>query len=101
MKERKPSGTAISSAVMRAVHQIRDAEPKILTDNVSVGLVEGSTAEEILVQDRSQLDLFSALRAGLVLSSRFAEDQLERAVAAGIEEGHCGLRRPLLSVGPV
>ena len=86
MKERKPSGTAISSAVMRAVHQIRDAEPKILTDNVSVGLVEGSTEEEILVQDRSQLDLFSALRAGLVLSSRFAEDQLERAVAAGIEQ---------------
>jgi methyltransferase (TIGR00027 family) len=86
MKEGIPSGTAISSAVMRAVHQIRDAEPKILTDNVSVGLVEGSTEEEILAQDKSLHDPFIALRAGLVLSSRFAEDQLEIAVAAGIEQ---------------
>jgi len=85
MEEGIPSGTAISSAVMRAVHQIRDAEPKILTDNVSVGLVKGSTEEEILAQDKS-LDPFIALRAGLVLSSRFAEDQLEIAVAAGIEQ---------------
>ena len=85
MKEGIPSGTAISSAVMRAVHQIHDAEPKILTDNVSVGLVEGSTEEEILAQDKSVYDPFNALRAGLVLSNRFAEDQLEIAVAAGIE----------------
>jgi len=85
MKDGMPSGTAISSAVMRAVHQIRDAEPKILTDNVSVGLVKGSTEDEILAQDKS-VDPFIALRAGLILSSRFAEDQLEIAVAAGIEQ---------------
>jgi methyltransferase (TIGR00027 family) len=55
MKEGIPSGTAKSSTVMRAVHQIHD-------------------------------DPFKPLRAGLVLSSRFAEDQLEIAVAAGIEQ---------------
>jgi len=86
MKEQMPSGTAISSAVMRAVHQVRDAEPKILTDNVSVGLVEGSAEEQILAQDKSVYDPFIALRSGLVLSSRFAEDQLEIAAAAGIEQ---------------
>jgi len=51
-----------------------------------VGLVEGSTEEEILAQDKDLHDPFIPLRAGLVLSSRFAEDQLEIAVAAGIEQ---------------
>jgi hypothetical protein len=38
----------IRSAIARAMHQVLDAEPKILDDPLAVGLVEGCSQEEIL-----------------------------------------------------
>ena len=85
MEDGKPSRTAIGSAVYRAAHQVLDAEPKILDDPVSIGLVPGSSREEIL----ARADHFASLkgfRESFVTRSRVAEDHLHDAVAAGIAQ---------------
>ena len=84
MLERRESETAITAAVLRAAHQILDAEPRVLDDIVSIGLVPGSAENEV----RSNADLLGkgfmrSLRASFVLRSRIAEDALEEAVARG------------------
>jgi methyltransferase (TIGR00027 family) len=86
MNEGKISRIAVNAAIMRAAHQILDDEPKILTDNITVGLVEGSSEKEILAQDRALYDALKPIRAAIVLRSRFTEDQLEQAVTSGIRQ---------------
>ena len=47
MRQRDHSQTAVGAAILRAAHQVLD-DPKIVDDPVAVGLVPGSTREEIL-----------------------------------------------------
>src|SRR5260370_32778973 len=48
MAQRRASSTMIGSVILRATHQVLDADPKILDDPLAVGLVEGSSREEIM-----------------------------------------------------
>lgn len=43
MDQERPSFTAERAAVMRAIHQTLDGEPKILDDPVSVRLVDAQS----------------------------------------------------------
>ena len=87
MQKRKASETARLTTLMRAAHQILDADPKILFDPVAVGLVPGSSEPEI----REREEVFQQprrrwTRSQIVLRSRFAEDQLCEAVQDGVRQ---------------
>ena len=83
MAQRKASRTLIATSIMRAMHQVLDADPKILDDPLAVGLVEGSSREEILAAapDSRPPPWFRSI---FVLRSRYMEDSLGEAVANGV-----------------
>ena len=72
----------IRSVIYRAMHQVLDADPKILDDPLAVGLVEGSSREEILATPANSLPP-TWFRSPFVMRSRYAEDSLREAVANG------------------
>jgi methyltransferase (TIGR00027 family) len=85
MAQRKASTTMIGSAIFRAMHQVVDGEPKILDDPLAVGLVEGSSREEILAPGPHS-EFPNWFRTIFVLRSRYTEDSLAEAVAGGISQ---------------
>jgi methyltransferase (TIGR00027 family) len=85
MPDHNASQTALGTAYMRAVHQLFDARPLILDDPVILSLLGPSALQRIndtAEQHRSSGRL--ALRAHVVLRSRFTEDRLAAAVHRGI-----------------
>jgi len=80
VEQSRASDTAVLSAIQRAAHQALDGSPTILADPVAVGLVPGSAEEDLR---QSEVDYSQPLRkltrSGLVLRSRFAEDQISVA----------------------
>lgn len=86
-QERKPSVTAISVAVLRAMHQLHDGSPKILSDSVIPQLLEQATLDKINSDLSWKQDaLTTALRSHVVLRSRYAEDRLRDAVGRGLRQ---------------
>ena len=86
MEQAIPSRTALRVALRRAAHQLHDS-PVVFADPLAVAVLGAAYAEELrrtpLRPDRP----FSiALRAFLVARSRFAEDNLRRAVASGVDQ---------------
>ena len=87
MSERKASETALGVAVLRAVHQMMDGEPKILNDPVIVQMLEEETRARIQTHpELYQLPHRRALRSRVLIRSRFAEDQLAEAVTRGVKQ---------------
>jgi methyltransferase (TIGR00027 family) len=84
--EALPSRTALRVALRRAAHQLYDC-PVVFADPVAVPIL-GTAYKEELERTRFHLDKpFSvAMRAFLVARSRFAEDNLARAVTAGVKQ---------------
>ena len=87
MSEQKVSRTALRTAYLRAVHQLLDAQPLVLDDPIVVSLIGSDgvqrihdTAEQHYSPERQ------ALRAHVVLRSRFAEDRLEAAVQRTVRQ---------------
>jgi methyltransferase (TIGR00027 family) len=86
MEQAIASKTALSVALRRAAHQIHDS-PVVFNDPIAVAILGATYAEELrrtpLRPDRP----FSvALRAFLVARSRYAEDNLRRAVENGVDQ---------------
>jgi methyltransferase (TIGR00027 family) len=81
----KASATMMGSSIFRAMHQVLDADPKIIDDPLSVGLVEGSSREEILAAPPIS-HAPTWFRSTFVLRSRYTEDALREAVVNGIEQ---------------
>jgi methyltransferase (TIGR00027 family) len=86
MEQAIPSRTALRVALRRAAHQLHDS-PVVFDDPMAVPLLGETYAEELrrtpLREDRP----FSiALRAFLVARSRYAEDNLRKAVERGVEQ---------------
>jgi methyltransferase (TIGR00027 family) len=80
MQEGKFSRTAQRVAIRRAAHQLLD-EPKVLDDPLALRII-GSEAAVALRSDPKEHHAFSrAFRAFMAARSRFAEDELARAVA--------------------
>jgi methyltransferase (TIGR00027 family) len=86
MQHATPSRTALRVALRRAAHQIHD-RPLVFADPLAVPILGKEYAEELrrtpLRTDRPHS---TALRAFLVARSRYAEDNLARAVAAGVRQ---------------
>ena len=86
MEQSIASRTALRVALRRAAHQIHDS-PVVFNDPLAVAILGGTYAEELrrtpLRPDRP----FSiGLRAFLVARSRYAEDNLKRAVDFGVHQ---------------
>jgi methyltransferase (TIGR00027 family) len=70
--------------MLRAVHQIVDASPKVLKDPVILPLLGQETVDRIHENlEKAQQPWALGLRSHVVLRSRFAEDRLEMAVQRG------------------
>lgn len=87
MSPRDPSATALRTAYLRAAHQVLDGEPRILEDPVAL-LLLGPAAIRWIKQRTADYQTAEnrALRAHVVLRSRFAEDRLAAAVQRGITQ---------------
>jgi methyltransferase (TIGR00027 family) len=82
----EPSRTAFNVALLRAAHQLLD-EPIVLDDPVALSII-GPDAEAAMRADPFQYNdpIARGLRAALVVRSRFAEEELARAVAMGVRQ---------------
>ncbi len=88
MQPAQPSRTAFRVALRRAAHQLVDARPLILEDPFAIRIL-GPHAEELdrTPNGRGKLRLDSAaLRAWLVVRSRYAEETLATAVQSGVTQ---------------
>ena len=86
MQENRASRTALGAATLRAVHQLLD-EPKVFTDPLAFKVI-GADAETAL---RAELSPHlppdrRSQRANIAARSRFAEDELAKAVAQGMRQ---------------
>lgn len=87
IENRPASRTAISVAVLRAMHELYDDSPKILSDPIIPLLLDN----EVLQKAKANLEwyrdpLTTALRSHVVLRSRYAEDSLHEAVLSGVHQ---------------
>ncbi|MGA7313760.1 MAG: class I SAM-dependent methyltransferase [Silvibacterium sp.] len=86
MEHATPSRTALRVALRRAAHQLYDS-PVVFPDPVAVPILGQTYAEELRRTPRRTDRPYSiALRAFLVARSRYAEDNLSRAVTAGVRQ---------------
>jgi methyltransferase (TIGR00027 family) len=86
MEEAMPSRTALRVALRRAAHQIYDS-PVVFEDPVAISILGESYAEELRrTPVRADRPFSVALRAFMVARSRYAEDNLRRAVANGVRQ---------------
>lgn len=84
MSDRSASATARGVAVLRAAHQVIDAEPLILRDPVILRLLGADTEQRIRAEAEAlQTRATRGLRSHVLLRSRFAEDELAQAVERG------------------
>ena len=87
MSDRTASRTAWGVTVLRAVHQLIDDEPRILDDQVATRLIDAETLGAI----RNHPEQFRtaparALRAQVVIRSRYAEDRMSEAIWRGVTQ---------------
>ena len=81
------SRTALGVAALRAAHQLIDDAPRVLDDPLATRLVDAETLDYV----RAHPEAFRtppalALRAHVLLRSRYAEDRLALAVARGVRQ---------------
>jgi len=84
MEEGRPSRTALSAAKHRAVHQLVDV-PKVFDDPLALKIICENAKKKIWV-DLCQLQKKRSLRAFIALRSRYAEDELARAIQRGVRQ---------------
>jgi methyltransferase (TIGR00027 family) len=83
----KASHTAVGTAHLRAAHQMFETPPRILDDPVASPLLGPLALQRIKdTADHYRTPEKLALRAHVVLRSRFAEDRLAAAVLRGITQ---------------
>ena len=87
MEAARPSRTALRVAMRRAAHQIYDAQPLVFSDPIAVPILGAEYLPEI---ERTRFKLHKphsvALRAHMIVRSRYAEDLLARAVSSGVSQ---------------
>jgi methyltransferase (TIGR00027 family) len=87
MSQKAASRTALATAHMHAAHQLLDPPPRILEDPAAVAVLGPDAEQRILeLAERAQTPEGRALRAHMVLRSRFAEDRLAAAVDRGVTQ---------------
>jgi methyltransferase (TIGR00027 family) len=87
MEANRASRTALGVAIRRALHQLYDDEPKIFADPLGARLAgEIDPARFAAMRDIRSAPLQMLVRAEVVLRSRFAEEELDRAAARGVQQ---------------
>jgi methyltransferase (TIGR00027 family) len=88
MDDERPSQTAEIAALLRALHQKLDGEPKILDDPISPRLFDEESAFYKSALERLGLPpaLISQLKTTVVIRSRFAEDRLADVFQEGVHQ---------------
>jgi methyltransferase (TIGR00027 family) len=83
MEEARPSRTALRVAMRRAAHQLVDV-PKVLDDPIALRILGPGARERLQEGDGTGGDRLSrSIRAFMVARSRYAEDELARAIGRG------------------
>jgi methyltransferase (TIGR00027 family) len=85
MQEGKFSSTAHRVAVRRAAHQLLD-HPKVLEDPLALRIIGREAADDLRSNPKEHHLFARAFRAFMVARSRYAEDELGRAVAEGVSQ---------------
>jgi methyltransferase (TIGR00027 family) len=89
LSEGRPSATAQRVAMRRAAHQLLDS-PKVFDDPFAIPIIGEEAAAKLATDNPSTGGLRARaacfMRAFIVARSRFAEDELARAVAAGVKQ---------------
>jgi methyltransferase (TIGR00027 family) len=85
MEPTQRSRTIEIPAVMRALHQTVDGDPKILTDPIAPRLIDADDDRSWLVPLLSH-PFAKQWRAGFALRSRYAEDCLAERVQSGVRQ---------------
>jgi len=87
MKEGQASRTAARVAERRAAHQVLDPPP-VLVDPLALRIIDPEVSKRILShpQEFNDSRLAPYLRAAFAVRSRFAEDELARAVGRGVSQ---------------
>src|SRR5215470_15165859 len=83
MDRTKASRTSDIAAVMRALHQVHDGEPKILSDPIAPLLVEVASLDPNWIGPILDHPFAPQWRASFALRSRYAEDCLAESVLQG------------------
>jgi methyltransferase (TIGR00027 family) len=85
MKQAQRSRTMELPAIMRALHQTLDDDPKILTDPISARLL-GSEEDRNWFASVLEQSGGKRLRAAFALRARYAEDALAEGVQRGVKQ---------------
>jgi methyltransferase (TIGR00027 family) len=85
MKEGKFSRTAHQVAVRRAAHQLLD-QPRVLDDPLALRIIGSEAADELRTNPKEDHGFSRAFRAFMAARSRYAEDELDHAVAQGVTQ---------------
>jgi methyltransferase (TIGR00027 family) len=85
MLEAQPSRTAQRVAIRRAQHQLLD-DPKVFEDPLAIAMAGPEAARELAQARALEAPFSRALRAFLAVRSRYAEDQLARAIERGVRQ---------------
>src|ERR1700691_5320302 len=85
MLEGKFSRTAHRVAIRRAAHQLLD-QPKVLDDPLALRIIGPEAAEALRSNPKEHHAFSRAFRAFMAARSRYAEDELARAVANGVAQ---------------
>src|SRR5271154_1783120 len=86
MQEARPSRTAMRVAMRRAAHQLFD-DPKVLVDPIALPIIGPEAAARLEAErNKHKSRVARNLRAFLVARSRFAEDELARAIGRGVRQ---------------
>lgn len=99
MEEGRPSATSMIAAMFRAAHLFLDSEPKVLLDDFALPLsgvgneaALRATLDALLTETARRTDLefahavFNFYRAFVLMRNRYAEDELEKAIARGVRQ---------------
>jgi len=85
MQEGKFSRTAQRVAIRRAAHQLLD-DPKVLDDPLALRIIGAEAAAALRTDPKEDHAFARAFRAFMAARSRFAEDELARAVEVGVTQ---------------
>jgi methyltransferase (TIGR00027 family) len=85
MQEQTFSRTAQRVAIRRAAHQLLDL-PRVFDDPLALRIIGSEAAEELRSNPKEDHAFSRAFRAFMAARSRYAEDELARAVAHGVTQ---------------
>jgi methyltransferase (TIGR00027 family) len=86
VQQEKPSRTGELTAIMRAIHQIVDDEPKIMVDLIAPRLVDTTSGPDDWLAPILNHPFVKRWRAGFLIRNRYAEDCLAGGVERGVQQ---------------